>query len=69
MQQVTLTMFELTRQEVLELDENAQVMIYNAITNKYEIWTAGYKHNPARSRIDCSHLRFYLFTVGELPKA
>ena len=68
MKQARLTMFEISRDEVLQLDNDAQIMIYNSITNKYEIWTAGYKHNPARSRADCSDLRFYLFTVGELPK-
>ena len=69
MKQVTLTMFELTRQQVLELDPDAKIMVYDAITDSYEIWHAGYKHQPARSRADCSDLRFFLFTVGELPKA
>ena len=69
MKQVTLTMFELTRLEVLQLDADAQVMVYNKVTDSYEIWRAGYKHMPARSRADCSDLRFYLFTVGELPKS
>lgn len=68
MKQVTLVMFELTRQEVIELDEDAQVMIFNEITGNYSIWLAN-KYCPARSKNDCSHLRFYLFTVGELPKA
>ena len=69
MKQVSLTLFELTRLEVLQLDADAQVMIYNKVTDTYEIWRAGYKHNPARNRADCSDLRFYLFTVGEPSKA
>lgn len=68
MKRTTLALFELTKEEVLELDASAQVMIYNAITDTYGIWLAD-KHCPARSNNDISHLRFYLFNVGELPKA
>lgn len=65
---VKLNMIELTRQEAAELDSEAQILIYNSITGKYELWM-NEKHCPSHSKNDVSHLKFYLFTVSELPKA
>ena len=68
MKRVNLALFELTREEVLELDEDAQVMIFNNITGKYSVCLAN-KDCPAKSKFAVPDLRYFLFSVGELPKA
>ena len=57
---------ELTRSEVLELNHTAQILVYNPFIKLYRIEFADEKCT-ARNKFASSALRYFLFTLSELP--
>ena len=57
---------ELTRDEVLALTPTTQVLVYNPYANLYDLEFAD-KNCQARNKFALSALRYFLFSIGELP--
>ena len=63
MTRLNFSLLELSRSEVVALEYTAQILIYNEASGMYSLSFAD-KNCPARSKNDCSHLRFFLFAVA-----
>ncbi|MBQ7332857.1 MAG: hypothetical protein IJW38_00740 [Clostridia bacterium] len=57
---------ELSRSEVLELKPTVQILVYNPFTKLYRIEFADEKC-IARNKFSSSAIRYFLFTLNELP--
>ena len=57
---------ELERSEVIALDKSCQILVFNPFTKLYRIEFADEKC-IARNKFASSEIRYFLFTLGELP--
>ena len=68
MKRYNVTLFEVSRQEVLEMDSLVQILIYNPFTGNYSLDFAD-KNCIARNRNAAPELRYFLFNIGEMPRS
>ena len=60
MKEVSVTLKELTKEEVCELSEDAQVLIYHTLTHKFDLQYAD-KKCIARSKHASEYLVYFIF--------
>lgn len=66
MKQLNFHITELSRSEVLDLNHTVQILVYNPFTKLYRIEFADEKC-IARNKFASPALRYFLFTLNELP--
>lgn len=61
MKRIEISLWEITKEEVLKLPSSTQIMIYNTITCTYRVEWADDKNGIARSKYASEFLRYFSF--------